>query len=225
MNTSDWMSELLEDNVEKYQSELDWHQRAYSDRGGKTSNSWYERHFTKLVGIDKSFYDGKRVVDIGCGPLGTLEWADNAKIRVGIDPLANGYFDIGTDDQDMTYVVARAEQIPFPTGYFDIAISFNNIDHVDDLDATISEIKRIVRVGGIFILMTDLHEKPTVNEPQMITWDILSDFEPEFEIQRTWKLEKTVPTNGYQSVENEVPYDFSDTEPRYGIIKAVMKRT
>ena len=40
----------------------------------------------KYFNLDKSFYKNKRILDVGCGPRGSLEWDDMALERVGLDP-------------------------------------------------------------------------------------------------------------------------------------------
>src|SRR5690348_6575594 len=77
-------------------------------RERRLSNSHYEFLFTELFGLDPSFYAGKRIVDIGCGPRGSLEWADMAAERVGVDPLAGAYQALGARHHKMRYVTANA---------------------------------------------------------------------------------------------------------------------
>ena len=48
---------------------------------GTLKNSWYVDTFTRRVGIEKDFYHNKKILDIGCGPRGSLEWADMAAER------------------------------------------------------------------------------------------------------------------------------------------------
>jgi len=55
-------------------------------------------------------------LDIGCGPRGSLEWADMTKERYGLDPLANEYLKLGADKHKMKYVASGAEKIPFEDG-------------------------------------------------------------------------------------------------------------
>jgi len=42
--------------------------------------------FLDYFGLSKDFYKGKKILDIGCGPRGSLEWADMTLERVGLDP-------------------------------------------------------------------------------------------------------------------------------------------
>ena len=74
-----------------------------------------------------------------------------AGLRIGLDPLVNEYYklDGGTLSHKMKYVCGYSEDMPFPDETFDFVFSINSLDHVDDLDETISEIKRVLKIGGI----------------------------------------------------------------------------
>ena len=105
------------------------------------SSRHYLNFFTSNFDLDEDFYNNKKILDIGCGPRGSLEWADMALERVGLDCLADEYLKLGAINHKMTYVNAPAEEIPFEVNYFDVITSFNSLDHVDDIDKTIKEIK------------------------------------------------------------------------------------
>src|SRR3954451_9057639 len=106
-----------------------WRDRS-SIEGG-LSGGHYRYFFTEHFGLPESFYEGKRVLDVGCGPRGTLEWADMAAERVGVDPLVPRYRELGIDDHAMDYVAAGAEDMPFEDDSFDIVTTMNSLDHVD----------------------------------------------------------------------------------------------
>ena len=195
-----------------------WKKREASD--GVLANDHYEFFYTEHFGLEKSFYAGKRILDIGCGPRGSLEWADNALQRVGLDPLADEYLKIGADKHQMEYVAEGSEEMPFEDNYFDVICSFNSIDHVEDLDKTIAEIKRVIKKDGTFLLLTDVNHKPTPTEPQEISWDLADKFLPEFEIVQRHKFEKTQDAM-YRSLKERAEYDEQNTEDRYGILSAM----
>src|SRR5215208_921353 len=69
--------------------------RYWRTRESIDSNAHYEYFFTEHFGLDRDFYKGKRVLDVGCGPRGSLEWMDVASEVVGADPLADEYRKIG----------------------------------------------------------------------------------------------------------------------------------
>ncbi|RBP07118.1 methyltransferase family protein [Roseiarcus fermentans] len=139
----------------------------------------YEPCFTALVDLRLEDFAGKRILDVGCGPQGTLEWADMAAERIGLDPLVDQYRLLGIDSHKTKYVKAPSEHIPFRDGYFDIVSCFNALDHVDDVDETIGEIKRVLAPGGLLLLGVDVNHSPTMAEPVTLRWDIVDKFKPE----------------------------------------------
>lgn len=154
-----------------------WRKRSALEGELNANNGHYREFFTEHFGLTDADYDGARVLDIGCGPRGSLEWADNAAERVGLDHLVNDYRELGIDSHAMTYADAKAENIPFPDGYFDVVSSFNSLDHVDDVEVAIGEITRVTRLGGSFLLIVEVNHPPTISEPHRLPWDLLTRFD------------------------------------------------
>jgi SAM-dependent methyltransferase len=132
---------------------------------GNLKNSHYESFYTGYFGLSRDDYRGKRVLDIGCGPRGSLEWCEVAAECVGLDPLVDDYRALGIDQHRMSYINARSEKIPYPDGYFDIVTSFNSLDHVEDPEKSLAEIERVLKSGGRFLLAVEVAHRPTVAEP------------------------------------------------------------
>lgn len=196
-----------------------WLRRRASE--GHLGNSWYEHAFTDAFGLDRTFYEGRRLLDVGCGPRGSLEWADMAAERVGLDPLADSYKRLGTARHKMAYVAARSEAIPFEDRHFDIVSTFNSLDHVDDLEATIREIERVA--GHTILVVTDVNHAATRTEPQTFSWDIVDRFAGS-RVVNLRRFERDA-AGIYASVERAVPYDDADPRPRYGVLVARLERT
>ena len=173
--------------------------------------------------IEREFYSGKRILDIGCGPAGTWEWADMSLELIGLDPLARQYLKLGAPKRNMKWVAAPAESIPFPNNYFDVVTSYNSLDHVNDVHETISEIKRVLRPGGLFLLITDIHHHRTDCEPQDFSWDIVQAFLPSFEILSEKHYEKEAG-GIYQSIDQGIEYDHTDASERYGILSVKFRK-
>ncbi len=187
------------------------------------NNDHYKYFYIEHFGLSEAFYSGKKVLDVGCGPRGSLEWADMTIERVGLDPLADKYLKLGADAHKMTYVNAGSESIPFPDDYFDVVCSFNSIDHVEDLPTTCQEIRRVLRNGGTFLLIVDIHDEPTINEPQPIDWNFIKKNFSEWDLKEERHFEKSVD-GIYQSIRNSIPFDHNNLKDRYGILSARLEK-
>jgi ubiquinone/menaquinone biosynthesis C-methylase UbiE len=209
---------------QKAQAELAfWESRIQQQ--GRLSNDHYEYFYTTHFGLEKAFYRGKQILDIGCGPRGSLEWAAGASLRIGIDPLAEAYRRLGTGMHAMQYVACNAEYLPFPDTCFDIVCAFNSLDHVDDLEKVIGEIIRVTAREGYFLLLTDVHRHPTVLEPSAFSWEVVNRFQPAFEVMEQRWFEYTVFSlegfgDIYQSLQRGILYNVKDARVRNGILSA-----
>lgn len=141
---------------------------------GVLANAHYEHFYTRHFGLERAWYGGKVLLDVGCGPRGSLEWASHAARRFGLDPLANQYLMLGAIEHGMQYLCAPSERIPVPDGYCDAVFSFNSLDHVEDVERTLAEIGRITRPGGLFLLLVEVNHEPTACEPHRLTPDGLT---------------------------------------------------
>src|SRR5262245_31183502 len=85
--------------VPKTGAELEfWRGRRAID-AGRFRNAHYRRLMLAMAEEpDSSFLAGKVVADFGCGPRGSLVWATDATVRIGIDVLADRYCDEFTGD-------------------------------------------------------------------------------------------------------------------------------
>ena len=201
-------------------------QRGYwkllKEEEGALANDHFEYVYTTHFRLLPSFYAGKRLLDVGCGPRGSLEWAMTASERVGLDPLADAYRELGVDEHGMTYVRAYAERIPFPDEYFDVVSSINSLDHTDDLDRAIAEIKRVVKPSGLFLLVTDVNHRPRLREPHDYSWDIVRRFEPEFRVLDERHFEDRGGVHA--SLFEAEPYDHAVVRKRHGVLSAKLER-
>lgn len=184
---------------------------------GELKNEWYESIFTNWFDISRAFYKDKRILDIGCGPRGSLEWATDARERVGLDPLVEDYRRLGIDRHAMSYVNAPAEQIPFAADHFDVVSSINSLDHVDDVEAVIREIIRVLKPGGLFLLAVEIHPTPTIAEPQALAWDFLKKFTPAMRVMAEHHFEAA---EGMGALVERRPFDHADVRPRSGWLQA-----
>ncbi|HET6161168.1 MAG TPA: class I SAM-dependent methyltransferase [Dongiaceae bacterium] len=214
---------LLMPEAFKERHELSYWRKRYQEEHGQLRNQHYERYYTTFFGLNREFYRSKRIIDIGCGPRGSLEWADMAAERVGLDSLAKEYMKLGADKHKMTYVDSGAESIPFPTAHFDAVFSFNSLDHVRDLTKVIAEIKRIVKPGGLFLLITEIGHEPTATEPQSFSFETVDRFTPAFVPvwSQAYEIERS---QVYQSIDAGIIYDRSNPVRRPALLCVKFER-
>ena len=164
------------------------------------------------------------MLDVGCGPRGSLEWADMAAERVGIDPLADEYLKLHQRPHQMRYVTAAAEDMPFEDGHFDCVSTFNSLDHVDDVDAAIAEITRVTSRSGSLLVLSDVGREPTPTEPQPFGWEIVDRFAGDWDL--VWRRDYERPTdNMYDNLRQHAkPFDHGDPRPRPGVLAAHLHR-
>jgi SAM-dependent methyltransferase len=172
----------------KHRAELNFWNEIFAVSGGSLWNGHFEPLLTTVYDLAPAEFRGKRILDVGCGPCGSLEWATMAAERIGLDPLARKYKPLGIDKHAMRYIRARSERIPFSDGHFDIVSSLNALDYADNFDRTIAEIKRVTRKGGLFLVSVEIDHPPTVYEPLSISERDMAKLAPEFNIISAFKV-------------------------------------
>ncbi len=159
--------------VPKWRAELAYWSRRYVTEGGAFRNDHFEPLMLAIAGEkDHNFIQGKIVADFGCGPRGSLVWAKEAMLRIGIDVLADQYADKFTNSilsHDMVYLKSTERVIPLPSNFVDIMFTMNAIDHVVDFSQMCREIVRVIKPGGLLIASINIDEPVTAEEPQTLT--------------------------------------------------------
>jgi 2-polyprenyl-6-hydroxyphenyl methylase / 3-demethylubiquinone-9 3-methyltransferase len=102
---------------------------------------------------------GKNALEVGCGG-GILceEIAKMGFITSGIDPSKQAVQEAiehaKGNDLFIKYIVGSGEELPFADKSFDLVFCCDVLEHVQDLSKVISEISRVLKLGGIFFYDT-----------------------------------------------------------------------
>lgn len=161
----------------KYRSEMNFWLMQFRREGGRFQNTTYEPIMRAMArAFAKDFFEGKNVVDFGCGPRGTLQWLSKKSFCIGVDVLVADYlaaFESEMRAHNMAYVSSTERFIPLPDASMDIVVTMNSLDHVENLDVMAKELLRILKPGGVLLGSFNLDEEPTPTEPQVLTEALL----------------------------------------------------
>jgi SAM-dependent methyltransferase len=95
---------------------------------------------------------GQRILDLGCGTgYGTVLLAEASLDVFAIDRISP---DLDARHHDVRYVRADAAAIPVSADAFDVVVSFQVIEHLEDPTAYLKAIAHMTRPGGIALLTT-----------------------------------------------------------------------
>lgn len=110
------------------------------------------------TGWSRTEFLQSRVLELGCGPLGMIEYI-SAFERVAFDPLNAQYDRLFSRcrSHDITYLSERADLANLREGV-DLAICHNVIDHTEDPDWWFDELFRKLRLDGRFLFQVNVSE-------------------------------------------------------------------
>jgi len=99
---------------------------------------------------------GERVLEIGCGE-GMLLAALRGAEKFGIDPSVHALLR-AQRRSSAACAVARAEELPFASGTFDLVVAAGVMEHFENADAATAEIHRVLKPAGRYValIQTDM---------------------------------------------------------------------
>ncbi|MHB1533704.1 MAG: class I SAM-dependent methyltransferase [Acidimicrobiales bacterium] len=94
-----------------------------------------------------------RVLDVGCGEgqVARLARQVGAGTVIGVDPTEAQLAAAAARDGGVGLARAEAATLPFCPESFDVALACLVFEHIDDVDAAISEVGRVLVPGGRFL--------------------------------------------------------------------------
>jgi len=111
-----------------------------------------------LKEVDFANYKNKKLLEIGCGlGIDLVSFARAGAIVTGVDltprsiELCHEQFQIY--GLEARFLVADAENLPFPDENFDVVYSFGVLHHTPNIQKAISEIHRVLKPKGEALVM------------------------------------------------------------------------
>lgn len=134
------------------------------DREYETMAEVEDRHFW-FVGtrgiVRDAFMAAKtppnpNVLDMGCGTGGTMKALADLGRFTGLDvnEKAAQFARQRTGNQVLT---GSATDLPFATDLFDVVLSLDVFEHIEDHDRAVSEVRRVLKPGGLMIATVPCH--------------------------------------------------------------------
>jgi ubiquinone/menaquinone biosynthesis C-methylase UbiE len=122
---------------------------------GKTPDRIWVDHVARYE-FAANYVKGKTVLDIACGTgYGSKILIEkNAEKVFGID-LSKESIDFAAENytgDGLKFMVGDIYEIDFPDNYFDIIVSFETIEHVNDNQKAFSELSRVLNPEGKLII-------------------------------------------------------------------------
>ncbi len=116
----------------------------------------YGEHISRYMAALPLVKD-KVVLDIACGSgYGTKLLTETAQKVIGVDVAEEAvtYAKAHYSGPKTEYRVGNGTEIPLDTASVDVVITLETIEHIEDYRQFMSEVKRVLRPGGIMILST-----------------------------------------------------------------------
>jgi SAM-dependent methyltransferase len=109
----------------------------------------------RFLDTERLLRDGARVLEIGSG-RGTLlaELRRRSVNAVGIEPNPSLAIDAVRRQPPVPVARMSGDRLGFQDATFDLVLSFDVFEHIADSDAHLTEVRRVLRAGGVYALQT-----------------------------------------------------------------------
>lgn len=109
---------------------------------------------------------GMKILDAGCGPGILLNQIYNIyKIKgYGVD-ISNAAINAGKklSDKNVILKTGKLEKLPYKNNFFDVVISFDVLEHIQDKEKVLNEMMRVLKPGGKILIYA-------ISKRDFLTW-------------------------------------------------------
>ncbi len=119
----------------------------------RTEEAYKPISLSDSFSLDPDFFEGKRVLEVGCGPLSRIHQLHEASSKVGLDPLVIDVKNLFPPGANLVQGVG--EHLPFADQAFEAVLCINTLDHVFDPILLLEEMRRVLRNDGTLLLFSN----------------------------------------------------------------------
>jgi len=144
---------------------------ALADKYRETEPHYRKENIERVANILSSLQKktgGKRLLDVGCGMGFIIDIAKShfESIRgIDVTQAMLGKIDTRSEKVDIQVQLAESDNLPFEDESFDVCTAYAVLHHLDQLQPTFKEIRRVLVNGGIFYADLD---------PNFYFWEAIS---------------------------------------------------
>ncbi|MDP4029147.1 MAG: methyltransferase domain-containing protein [Gallionella sp.] len=142
---------------------------------------WYE-HWHRYA-LARQLSQHRSVLDVACGEgYGSAMLAENAErvtgVDISVDAIRHARSRYG-HQANLEFIAASCDRLPFPDASFDLAISFETIEHIETQQAFVAELARVLRPDGVLLL----------SSPNKRLYSDAHDYHNEFHVRELYRDE------------------------------------
>ncbi|MCR4297610.1 MAG: methyltransferase domain-containing protein [Gallionella sp.] len=142
---------------------------------------WYE-HWHRYA-LARQLSRHRTVLDVACGEgYGAAMLAENALrvtgVDISVDAIRHASNRYG-HQANLEFIAASCDSLPFQDASFDLAISFETIEHIETQPAFIAELARVLRPDGVLLL----------SSPNKRLYSDAHDYHNEFHVRELYRDE------------------------------------
>ncbi len=117
-------------------------------------------------------YLSGRVLDVGCGPYPVPYYLADYPVNLisGLDPLEP------YESHPFQFVRGFSEFLPWHNSTFDVVTAATSMDHFLSLELSLSEIRRVLKPGGILLVWDWFSPEGTPYQPEEKTPELIDDY-------------------------------------------------
>jgi len=143
----------------------------FFDLGTKSFEMNYKiapTYYTRLLGVLENVLPGEVLLNAGCG-TGEFNFylRDRFEQSYGVDINADDIASakVLTEDPNIQFDTGDITKLDFPDEFFDAVICVDVLEHVDEPEQAVRELRRVLKPGGQLVVTVPNHRYPFFYDP------------------------------------------------------------
>ncbi len=157
------MTALKVKEIYELNAQREWNGYSFSRLLDVLYEYWCDHRFWTTLRQVIPFQTSRNVLDVGCGVVSVLNVVKREYPQLemlGVDPLIERYLQLYDIDRRIRWLPSYMESLDLPSASHEIVCCSNALDHVEDVQAALHELRRVVTPQGTLLLTMDVFAAP-----------------------------------------------------------------